>query len=72
MKHLPSQMIEDSMSCFGPSGLYFIPSNTTMSGPRYVEVLKEKLKLHRDIHKCTIFMPDGAPCHRSKVANAKY
>ena len=21
-----------------------------------------------DIHKCTIFMQDGAPCHRSKLA----
>ena len=68
MKHPPSQMIWGAMSCFGPSGLYFIPPNTTMNGPRYVELLKEKLKLHMDIHKCTISMQDGAPCHRSKVA----
>ena len=68
MKHLPSQMIWGAMSCFGPSGLYFIPPNTTMNGPRYLELLKEKLKLHMDIHKCTIFMQDGTPCHRSKVA----
>ena len=61
-------MIWGAMSCFGPSGLYFIPPNTTMNGLRYVELLKEKLKLHMDLHKCTIFMQDGAPCHRSKVA----
>ena len=68
MEHPPSQMIWGAMSCVGPSGLYFIPPNTTMNGPRYVELLKEKLKLHMDIHKCTIFMQDGAPCHRPKVA----
>ena len=67
MKHPPSQMIWGAKSCFGPSGLYFIPPNTTMNGPRYVELLKEKLKLHTDIHKCAIFMQDSAPCHRSKV-----
>ena len=33
-----------------------------------MELLKEKLKLPMDINKCTIFMQDGAPCHRSKVA----
>ena len=54
IKHPPSQMI-GVPSCIGPSGLYFIPPNTTM-------------KLHMDIHKCTIFTQDGAPCHRSKVA----
>ena len=68
MKHPPSQMILGAMSCFGHSGLYFLPPNTTMNGPRYVELLQEKLKLHMDIHKRTIFMQDGAPCHRSKVA----
>ncbi|KAI0217548.1 hypothetical protein LSAT2_030687, partial [Lamellibrachia satsuma] len=59
VKHTPSQMIWGAMSCFGHSGLYFIPPNTTMNGPRYVELLKEKLKLHMGIHKCTIFMQDG-------------
>ena len=32
-----------------------------------MELLKEKLKLHMHVHGCTIFMQDGAPCHRSKV-----
>ena len=35
--------------------------------PRYVEMLQEKLKLHMEIHNCTVFMQDGAPCHKSKV-----
>ena len=59
MKHRPSQMI---------SGLYFIPPNTTMNGPKYVELLKEKLNIYMHIHGCMIFMQDGAPCNRSKVA----
>jgi len=58
MKYPPRQMIWGVMSCFGTAGLYFIPSNTTFNGPRYMELLKKKLKLHMDIHKCTIFMQD--------------
>ena len=38
-----------------------------MNGLNYVELLREKLTLHMAIHKTTIFMQDGAPCHRSKV-----
>ena len=30
-------------------------------------MLKDKLELHMAIHKCKIFMQDGAPCHRSKI-----
>ena len=47
---------------------YCIPSNTTINGPTYVELLREKLKLHMHVHGCTIFLQDGALCHRSKVA----
>ena len=39
-----------------------------MNGPKYVELLKEKLTLHMHVNGCTISMQDGAPCHRSKVA----
>ena len=59
-KHVPSQTIWGVMSCCGAAGLYFIPS---MNGPSYVDLLKEKLKLH--VHGC---MQDGASWHRSKVA----
>ena len=55
------------MSCCVAAGLYFIQPNTTMNGPKCVELLKEKLKLHMDIHDCMLFMQDGAPCYRSKV-----
>ena len=37
-----------------------------MNGPKYVELLNEKLKLH--ILGFMIFMQDGAPCRQSEVA----
>ena len=39
-----------------------------MNGPKYVQMLLEKLKLHLQVDNCQIFMQDGAPCHRFKVA----
>ena len=68
MKHPPSQMIWGAISEHGVAGFSFLPPGTTMNGPRYVEFLAEKLKIHVAVHNCTIFMQDGAPCHRSKVA----
>ena len=68
MKHPPSQVIWGAMLCHGTAGLYFLPPNTTMNRPRYVEML-QKLKLHMEIHNCTVFMQDGTPCHRSKVVS---
>ena len=41
-------MIWGAMSCRGAAGLYFIPPNTTMNGPK--ELYKEKLKLHIHVH----------------------
>ena len=32
-----------------------------------MELLKNKLLLHMTVHSTTIFMHDGAPCHRSKI-----
>ena len=45
-----------------------LPRGTTMNAPKYVQMLSEKLKLHLQVHNCQIFMQNGAPCHRSKVA----
>ena len=61
-------MICGVMSCRGAAGLCFVPLNSTMNGIKYVQLLKEKLKLHVHVHGCTIFTQDGAPCHRLKVA----
>ena len=68
MKHPPSQMVWGAMCRNGVAALSFLPPGTTMNGPKYVQMLSEKLKLYMQVHNCKIFMQDGAPCHCSKVA----
>ena len=68
VKHPPSQMVWGAMSAAGTGGLYFLTPGTTMNGEKYVKVLQEKLQLHMTVHQSDIFMHDGAPCHRSRVA----
>lgn len=67
MKHPPSIMIWGGMSVNGTAALFFLQPGTTMNGQKYVDLLKDKLELHMAVHNCTIFMQDGAPCHRSKT-----
>ena len=67
MKHPPSQMIWGAMSKNGTAGLYFLTPGTTMNGSKYVDLLKSKLLLHMSVRNTSIFMQDGAPCHRSKI-----
>ena len=68
MKHPPSQMVWGAMFRNGVAALSFLLPGTTINGPKYVQMLSKKLKLHLQVHNCQIFMQDGAPCHRSKVA----
>ena len=67
MKHPPAQMIWGVMSVSGTAGLFFMPPKTTMNGNRYLNLLREKLKLHMKVHRRSVFMHDGAPCHRSRT-----
>lgn len=67
VKHPPSQMIWGAMSATGTAALYFLPPKTTMNGSRYLNLLRDKLKLHMAVHRCSIFMHDGAPCHRARI-----
>ena len=69
VKHPSSQMVWGTMSTNGVAALSFLPPEIAMNGPKYVQMLSEKLKLHLQVHNCQIFMQYGAPCHRSKVAN---
>ena len=39
-----------------------------MNSKKYLDMLKNKLEMHRNIHDYTIFMHDGAPCHRDKIS----
>ena len=38
-----------------------------MNGQKYLDLLKNKLELHMAVHKCSVFMQKGAPCHRAKI-----
>jgi len=67
VKHPSSVMIWGGMSVNETAGLFCLPPGTTMNGQKHVDLLKDKLELHVAVHKCTIFMQDGAPCHRSKT-----
>ena len=40
-----------------------------MNDKKYVDLLKDKLELHMNVHNCNIFMQDGTPCHRSKIVS---
>ena len=39
-----------------------------MNGPKYVELLSDKLKPYMEDHNCNIFMQDEALCHYYKIA----
>ena len=68
VKHPPSHMVWGAMSRNGVAALSFLPPGTTINKPKYVQMLPKKLKLHLQVHNCQMFMQDGAPCHRCKVA----
>ena len=38
-----------------------------MNAQQYTDLLKSKLELHMTVHNSTVFMQDGAPCHRAKI-----
>ncbi len=67
VKHPPSIMVWGGMSAKGNTGLFFLPPRTTMNGQKYLELLREKLQFHLQVHNRDIFMQDGAPCHCSKI-----
>ena len=69
MKHPPSVMIWGAMLVTGTAGLFFLPNGMTMNGQKYIDLLKDKLKLHMNVHNCNIFMQDGTPYHRSKIVS---
>ena len=44
-------------------------AGSTINVKKYLELLKDKSKIHTDIHQCRIFMHDGATCNRSKIVS---
>ena len=66
MKH-PQCHDLGGMSINETAGLFFLPPGTTINGQKYLDLLKNKLKLQMAVHKCSVFMQDGAPCHHAKI-----
>ena len=58
------------MSAKSTASLYFFSRNMTMIGFSFLELLKEKLKIHLNVHQCDTFIHDGASCHRSKLVGS--
>lgn len=65
-KHPSSPFICDAMYLSGTPALYFLPPKTTMNGSRYFNLLREKLKFHIRILRCSIFIHAGFPCPWSR------
>jgi transposase len=71
VKHPDSVMVWGCFSgTLGRGGLYFLPKNVTMNGERYQTVLEDHLLRFMELHGCTHFLQDGAPCHASKRIKA--
>ena len=50
--------------------LFFDPWNQNEWKKNYLDLLKDKLKLHMNTHESKIFMHNGAPCHKVKVVTS--
>jgi hypothetical protein len=71
VKHPESLMVWGSFSgAVGRGGIFFLPKNTTMNSERYQQTLEDHLLPFMQIHQCTHFLQDGAPCHASKKTKA--
>ena len=47
--------------------LYFLPIGQTINGTCYTSALDAHLLAFMNIHECTTFQQDSAPCHKSKA-----
>jgi hypothetical protein len=67
VKHPASLMVWACFSgSYGRGGIFFLPPNMTMNGERYQQVLEDHLLPFMEMHQCSHFLQDGAPCHASK------
>ena len=68
VRHPPSVMIWSGFSGqSGRAGLSYLEQGKTMNAERYLEVLKDQMLNYYELHGCTLFMHDGAPCHRANI-----
>ena len=64
MKHPPNQMICGAMSCRGAAGLFSLRLTPLGMDPRARNAQRAE---HINVHGCTIFSQDGAPCRRNPL-----
>lgn len=70
VKHPPHVMVWACFSATGRGGLAFLPQNVNMNSSRYLETLESHLLPFMAIRNATVFMQDGAPCHKAKKVTA--
>ena len=69
VKHPAKVMVWASFSWKGRGALEFLSKGEMMNGIRYRQILEDKLEVFMQLHGCSHFFQDGAPCHRSKVVS---
>ena len=70
VKHPPKLMIWASFGDGKLGDLYFVEPNAKMNARMYQEVLQRHLRRSLEKTGCSIFMQDGAPCHKAKTIMA--
>ena len=66
----PPKLTLSETHSFGNSrlgNLYFVEANAKMNAQMYKTVLQRHLKKSMEKTGCSIFMQDGAPCHKAKT-----
>ena len=67
VKFPPKLMIWGSFGNSRLGDLYFVEANAKMNAQMYKTVLQRHLKKSMEKTGCSIFMQDGAPCHKAKT-----
>ena len=67
IKFPPKLMIWGSFGNSRLGNLYFVEANAKMNAQMCKEVLQRHLKRSMEKTGCSIFMQDGAPCHKAKT-----
>ena len=72
MKHPPSIMVWGAMSALSTAGLYFLQPGTIINGAKYLDLLKDKLKIHMVVHDrvARLLSARGSKLDPKKVLNS--
>ena len=66
VKHLQSVMVWGAFSSNkGRVELFILPKNVMMNGDLYIKIISDHMVTMFEIHQCSHFMHDSAPCHKA-------